>query len=173
MKYEVVLLTTDTPGHRQVIDKLGDGVTPRFWPNVHNINAHTRVVTLGTPILPKSLIANGADWFNLHGGNPEYYRGLDSHWWAIYHRDWDNIVTTLHWIDIGVDTGDICLQSAVPLKQDLYRSNMEVCAALINMTLNLTVLPRRKQVKKGRYYSSIPEELKEVCRERLRKQIGG
>ena len=32
---------------------------------------------------------------NLHGGNPEEYRGLDSHLWAIYHGDFDNLITKL------------------------------------------------------------------------------
>ena len=33
---------------------------------------------------------------NLHGGDPEKYRGLDSHLWAIYHSDFDSLSITLH-----------------------------------------------------------------------------
>ena len=44
---------------------------------------------------------------NLHGGNPEYYRGLDSHLWCVYHNDFNNLITTLHKVDKKFDTGDI------------------------------------------------------------------
>ena len=36
-----------------------------------------------------------------------YYRGLDSHRWAILNDDLSNIGSTLHWVNAGVDTGPI------------------------------------------------------------------
>ena len=33
---------------------------------------------------------------NLHGGNPEEYRGLDSLMWTLYHNDFKNLQTSLH-----------------------------------------------------------------------------
>ena len=43
---------------------------------------------------------------NLHGGDPEKYRGLDSHLWSIYHEDWASLVSTLHVVSKDLDAGD-------------------------------------------------------------------
>ena len=48
--------------------------------------------------------------FNLHGGDPEKYRGLDSHYWSIYHNDFKSLITTLHKVRPILDTGEIVLQ---------------------------------------------------------------
>ena len=52
---------------------------------------------------------------NLHGGDPESYRGLDTHLWAVYHRDFGSLTTTLHRLDEGLDTGQILDQAVIPL----------------------------------------------------------
>lgn len=80
-------------------------------------DAHADVaLVFGTRRLAPTTIAAAAPCcLNLHGGDPERYRGLDTHLWAIYHRDFANLVTTLHRVDPGLDTGDIVLESAVPL----------------------------------------------------------
>ena len=53
---------------------------------------------------------------NLHGGDPEKYRGLDTHLWAVYHSDFDSLVTTLHVLATRLDTGDIVRQGHIPLR---------------------------------------------------------
>jgi methionyl-tRNA formyltransferase len=109
---------------------------------------------------------------NLHGGNPEQYRGLDTHLWAIYHRDFKNLITTLHRIDSRIDTGDIILQSELKLGFDskLYQLraiNTKVCIALSSLALSSLEstgsLPSRKQITSGRYYSWMPSMLKGDC----------
>ena len=61
---------------------------------------------LSPEVIGSSQIAS----LNLHGGHPEEYRGLDTHLWTVYHRDFKNLVTTLHYIDADLDTGDIVFQ---------------------------------------------------------------
>ena len=109
---------------------------------------------------------------NLHGGNPEEYRGLDTHLWAIYHRDFDNLVTTLHHVDAELDTGDIVMQTQLKFEKDsqlhkLRAINTEVCLNLALLALNSVQssgwLPSRKQLRRGRYYSFMPSVLKEDC----------
>jgi methionyl-tRNA formyltransferase len=109
---------------------------------------------------------------NLHGGNPEHYRGLDSHLWAIYHRDFSNLITTLHYVDAGLDTGAIAVQSEITLQRNtelfqLRALNTQVCLDLTLLALSRLQrnepLPRRSQVGRGRYYSFMPAVLKEDC----------
>lgn len=109
---------------------------------------------------------------NLHGGNPEEYRGLDTHLWAIYHRDFNNLVTTLHHVTADLDAGDIVFQEQLPLTKasrlhELRAVNTERC---VDMTLlALTAfdtygkVPSRRQVRPGRYYSRLPDSLKRDC----------
>lgn len=115
---------------------------------------------------------------NLHGGPPEDYRGLDTHLWAIYHGDFDNLVTTLHFLDEGLDTGDIVFQDGIPLDKGmpLYRlraRNTEICVKLSLLALQCLSagrpLPRRRQLRRGRYYSFMPADLKNICVERFKK----
>ena len=37
--------------------------------------------------------------YNFHGGDTESYRGLDSHLWAIYHKDRNGLILTMHLVD--------------------------------------------------------------------------
>ncbi len=109
---------------------------------------------------------------NLHGGDPEYYRGLDTHLWAIYHREFDQLVTTLHRLSGDLDAGDIIAQAALPLApgmglHELRAQNTQAC---VDLTLSgLAALertddfPHRPQRQAGRYYSHMPTVLKEVC----------
>jgi len=109
---------------------------------------------------------------NLHGGNPERYRGLDSHLWAIYHQDFDELVTSLHHIDAQLDTGDMVFQTHLKLKRDsrlheLRALNTQACVNLSLLALtslnDIGWLPARTQSNRGRYYSFMPAALKDVC----------
>ena len=63
-------------------------------------------IVFGTGVLKAPAIeACPRQIFNLHGGDPEEYRGLDTHLWAIFLRDFGGLVTTLHRLDRGLDTG--------------------------------------------------------------------
>lgn len=129
------------------------------------------IVVFGTRKISNQLISAFRNkMFNLHGGNPEKYRGLDSHYWAIYHKDFESLVTTLHEIEPSLDTGKIILQGRVKLWEDmkLYQlraSNTELCIDLVFDLLKLykrnKSIHSRKQKSKGRYYSLMPEVLKQ------------
>ena len=115
---------------------------------------------------------------NLHGGDPEEYRGLDSHLWAIYHGEFCRLVTTLHTLNGELDDGEIVLQSEVELGQnmqihELRAANTRLCVKLASSALAIIErwgeLPSRPQRQKGRYYSAMPSELKEICRHKFYK----
>lgn len=109
---------------------------------------------------------------NLHGGNPEYYRGLDSHLWAIYQGAFDQLITTLHDVDESLDSGDIIFQAPLSIPQgcplyQLRAINTEVCVDLSMRALASLVsekgLSSRVQYRAGAYYSFMPSSLKEEC----------
>jgi len=109
---------------------------------------------------------------NLHGGNPEAYRGLDSHLWAVYHRDFANLVTTLHFVRPELDTGEIVFSTTLPLASGtaLYQLRSINTRACVDMSLLAVAalsggiaLPCQNQQGRGRYYSAMPGILKDGC----------
>lgn len=118
---------------------------------------------------------------NLHGGDPEEYRGLDTHLWAVYHGDFGGLVTTLHRVNEKLDDGDIVLQAAIPLQRgmplhELRHRNTQVCVRLalsaIDMYQRHGGFLSRPQRRRGRYYSFMPAALKGICRERFEAYTG-
>jgi len=137
------------------------------------------IVVFGTGKISKEVIQicpNGI--MNLHGGDPEKYRGLDTHLWAIYHRDFGGLVTTLHHLNEKLDDGAIILQAAIPLRpgmelHQLRRYNTETCIDMVTSALDMFARWRhmicRPQRKRGRYYSFMPSALKETCQIRFKE----
>lgn len=139
------------------------------------------VVVFGTGLIKQELISIFENKiFNLHGGDPEKYRGLDSHYWSIYHKDFNSLVTTLHKVRPTLDTGEIILQEKVKLWSDmqlfhLRASNTELCVkltySLVDIYKKNGCLICRQQKSKGRYYSLMPEALKQDIEEKFDNYI--
>lgn len=116
---------------------------------------------------------------NCHGGNPEEYRGLDSHLWAVYHDDFENLVATLHHVDDGIDTGAIALQKRLALDRStgLHTLRAITARACVDMALAAIaaaeggVVPSRPQRQRGRYYSFMPAVLKDVCVRKWQRHV--
>lgn len=103
---------------------------------------------------------------NLHGGNTEEYRGLDSILWSLYHKDFKNLFSTLHFIDDGIDTGRIISKLKIKIDKKTKFEHLRAINTLncCKLVLNyLTKIINKKKVnfknqkKTGRYYSAIPE----------------
>ena len=141
------------------------------------------VIVFGTGRLSQSTIhACSSNIINLHGGNPEQYRGLDSHLWAIYHNNYKNFITTLHHVNKKLDDGDIILQGHIPIKKgmhlyELRRYNTELCLRLSQSALDMYTryekFISRPQYKQGRYYSFMPSVFKGICVNRFKKHTEG
>jgi methionyl-tRNA formyltransferase len=141
---------------------------------VRRLAAHRPDVAMvfGTGRLSRAAIAACPDgMINLHGGDPQEYRGLDTHLWAIYHGDFEGLVTTLHRVAPDLDSGDIISRRPIALTRglklhQLRRLNTEVCVALVEKALvdfQNGALKSMPQTRKGRYYSFMPDVLKIVC----------
>lgn len=140
------------------------------------------IVVFGTGKLSADLIqvCNNAI-VNLHGGDPEAYRGLDTHLWAIYHNEFSDLITTLHTLTEELDDGRIISALPIPLHRDmelhqLRKANTEVCVrlsleALAEFMKNGTFISR-PQRRRGRYYSFMPSTLKDICVGKFVKHTG-
>ena len=122
--------------------------------------------------------ACGKNFLNFHGGDPEFYRGLDSHLWAIWHEDFDNLISCVHSVDPNLDTGDIVLKKRFPIShkttlKEIRALNTEMCIEMIFKILSNFSSGKEiqgiKQNRTGRYYSHMPSCLKEQCIKKLEK----
>lgn len=137
------------------------------------------IVVFGTGRLSDDLISVLPDRIiDLHGANPEEYSGLDTHLWAIYHRDFDSLVSTLHKVASPVDRGGVVLKAAIPLTRDmklshLRRANTEVGTRLVlsglEMLQEFGQFIARPQNRRGRRYSHMPAVLKADCVEKFER----
>lgn len=133
-------------------------------------------------LAPETIRAAGPMALNLHGGDPERYRGLDTHLWAIWHGDFADCVTTLHRLAPGLDAGRIISCLPVPLSPGmplaaLRAANTEVCIDLVGGVLSKlqrgAIVADRAQRAAGRYYSAMPAPLKAQCVNRFERYTAG
>ena len=135
------------------------------------------IVVFGTARLSRAVIEICPHGIvNLHGGDPEHYRGLDSRLWAIYHGEYEQLQVTLHRVNERLDDGEIVVQRPLPLRRgmgihELRRVSTEVCVDVVRTALGqwggdggFTSSPQRRP---GRYYSFMPAVLKELCRSKF------
>lgn len=140
------------------------------------------IIVFGTRRISSELIAvNPGGIVNLHGGDPESYRGLDTHLWAIWHREFSQLVTTLHRLDAQLDNGEVIAKQAVPLRRnmklhELRVANTDTCVDLARRAISDFAkygrFDSRPQQAIGRYYSAMPTDLKTVCVERFARHTG-
>lgn len=109
---------------------------------------------------------------NLHGGNMNYYRGLDSHLWTIYHKDFNNLLTTLHFVKKKIDTGNIISTKRIKINKNMSFESIRAfntinCLDLVTKYIksikNNKKISIKKNKKFGRYYSAIPNVLIDKC----------
>ncbi len=139
------------------------------------------VLTVGTGLIKSSLIKICPSGFiNLHGGDPEYYRGLDSFLWAIYHKDFSRLKVTLHRLNNKLDDGEIIEQEKIPLNKKtkifkLRTENIKICLDIVTKSISFYEkngeFVSYSQKKKGRYYSFMPGVLKEISVKNFNKFV--
>jgi methionyl-tRNA formyltransferase len=129
-------------------------------------------------LLPETIESFIGHLLNFHGGDPSYYRGLDSHLWTIYHRDFSRLATTLHRVSNQLDTGDIIYKRPLEIHRgmglhELRAVNIRLC---VDMALDVirsveqgNGIEFHPQEQIGRYYSFMPAVLKEIVCENFRK----
>ncbi|RIV24682.1 hypothetical protein D2Q93_06250 [Alicyclobacillaceae bacterium I2511] len=91
-------------GEVTYVDSIND---PKVETVLSNANPDVTVV-MGTSILSKKILkVAGPNIINVHGGYLPYYRGNHCFFFAVYERAFDRIGSTIHFVDEGIDTGQI------------------------------------------------------------------
>jgi folate-dependent phosphoribosylglycinamide formyltransferase PurN len=118
-------------------------------------------IVMGTSILKGPVLDAAGTAINIHGGFLPFYRGNHCFFFALYEGAFHHIGSTIHFIDRGIDTGDI-IQVVVPTllpddnAEKLYsRSEKLAIHRLIELLAALergTSLPRSPQPKRGRLF---------------------
>ena len=76
------------------------------------------VVVHGTRIISKKILENVAcPFINIHAGITPRYRGSHGAYWALVNKDRQNCGVTVHFVDEGIDTGNIISQEKIPLTE--------------------------------------------------------
>jgi methionyl-tRNA formyltransferase len=105
--------------------------------------------------------------FNIHPGYLPQYRGPFPTAWAILNGE-NSFGITIHYVDIGIDTGDIIFQRKFDILPDetgheIYKKSMELSTEFylqkLTEILYLNFKPI-KQVGYGSYYGNIPSHVK-------------
>jgi methionyl-tRNA formyltransferase len=74
------------------------------------------VIVNGTRIISKQVISSiNCEFINTHAGITPKYRGVHGAYWALANGDVANCGVTAHFIDEGIDTGDIIRQSTIKI----------------------------------------------------------
>lgn len=74
------------------------------------------VIVNGTRIISENVLnCVDAKFINLHAGITPKYRGSHGAYWALYNNDAENAGATVHFVDKGIDTGNIIYQSVIPV----------------------------------------------------------
>ena len=131
------------------------------------------IITFGTGIV-KPYIFNTAKWgtINIHRGQIDKYRGLDSDLWAIKNKDFDNIGVAIHYVDEDLDTCDVLSKGKVLLSnvEEIYHLRYHTTILATNMMLNVLEkfqyengkIEGEKQTEFGEYYTAMSLEEKHL-----------
>lgn len=119
-------------------------------------------VVICTSILKAPVLeAAGPIVLNVHGGFLPYYRGNHCFFFALYNGDFDRIGSTIHFVNKGIDTGDVVERVEPSIFQDdnaekLYcraeKLAIDRLAFWLEQLEQGRDLPRRPQGFKGRLY---------------------
>lgn len=131
------------------------------------------VIVFGAGILKKKIIKSFKNIiFNLHGGDPEIYRGLDSIYWSIFNNQYEKLVTTLHQLDYKIDTGKIFKKKKIFICKNMkfyqvrYYNTIncvKLTYELIDRLYNKKKIFLKKQKLLGMYFTAMPKSLKSYC----------
>ena len=76
------------------------------------------LAVFGTSVLREPMLdAFPGQYFNLHLGDPEFYRGSSCNFWPIYQGEFHHLSATIHRIDQNIDTGDILSRQAITIQE--------------------------------------------------------
>lgn len=111
---------------------------------------------------------------NSHPGILPRYRGIDVVYWALFNDDFENIGSTVHLVNEGIDTGPIVYKRKYNFtgKEDLNTLEnyiYEACLDLFIYTLRnfKSIKPIDQDLKGGKQYYKMPMKVKKELKKKL------
>jgi methionyl-tRNA formyltransferase len=95
------------------------------------------IIVNGSRIISRNIIGNaGCRMINIHAGITPKYRGVHGAYWALANKDPQNCGVTVHFVDEGIDTGEVISQTHItPSIKDNF-----VTYPLLQLTAGLDLL---------------------------------
>jgi len=114
---------------------------PSFRDTLRDLGADVHVSMSFDQILtPESIELAPRGFINCHAGALPFYRGRNVLNWALMNGE-DRLGVTVHYVDEGIDTGDIIQQQFVPIaEEDDYASLLDKAIPLCAETLHTALL---------------------------------
>jgi methionyl-tRNA formyltransferase len=129
------------------------------------VSAHLR------KIMHKEIFSQAAKGaINVHPSLLPKYRGLSPQHQAILHGDNESGVT-VHYIDAGVDTGDIIVQKKFPVAHDEYILNVQtkmlalykkIVVEAIDLLTDTSFMPQKQDLKRVSYFGPLKKSDREI-----------
>ncbi len=119
------------------------------------------IVACGCSILKKNLLSvPPLGTLNLHSGLAPYYRGCSCYFWPLYNNEPEYVGVTIHYVNPGIDDGDIIHQGRPELDEDdneitIFIKMMEIGTQLMIKSLHEVedrTVRGYKQTEKGLLY---------------------
>ncbi|WP_342388780.1 formyl transferase [Salinicoccus bachuensis] len=90
----------------------------------------------GTPIIKGEILSvTDAKFVNIHVGITPKYRGVHGGYWALYNNDAELAGVTTHFVDEGIDSGEVLDQKVIEVTEDdnfLTYSHLQEAYALVD-----------------------------------------
>ncbi len=119
------------------------------------------VAVCGCSILKKNFLeVPPLGTINLHSGLAPYYRGCSCYFWPLYNNEPEYVGVTIHYVNPGIDDGDVIHQGRPDIQADddeitIFVKMMEIGAKLMVKSLHEIekgTVKGHKQTEKGQLY---------------------
>ena len=127
------------------------------------------IAVFGTSLLKGELLDKGRlGIVNLHGGLSPEYRGADCTFWALYNQEPEKVGCTIHYINAGIDTGNIIAHVSPEINDSddeltlfwrAVRDSTDTFVELLDRLEN-DLVPGATQMDKGSLYQVKDRQLK-------------
>ncbi len=102
----------------KLVQKIGSANDKKSIELIKN-KAPDLIIINGTRILSKEFVQTfQGRIMNIHAGITPAYRGVHGAYWALVNNDLENCGTTVHFVDAGIDTGNILARGKVEVGRE-------------------------------------------------------
>ena len=125
-----------------------DSINSNSFHNILLEKNWSYVILCGSRIVSKkTLDIAKCKFINIHAGITPFYRGVHGLYWALYNREFNRAGVTLHYVDSGIDTGNIISQEIVNISNDDNFSTYPYMqfSSGVKLLLNFLVFPQKEQ----------------------------